>query len=494
MINNKNSKALAYVIFCIAAIQYLVNAWISFQYPVWMDEAVTIKYYLNYDNPFQIIKDLFEGVDVYPPLYYFLGSILCKFSINDEFILSLFTKLLLVSSVFMLLLELKKKMKLITLAIIALILSSTSDFMFLKNFEIRAYGLFFFFITITFINYIRFKERKKIKYLIYFIISNTLMLYTHYYAAFLLLSLFLVEAINYFRNEKDYKILLGLIISVVLFSPWVPAIINQYQNIDGYFYQEIPDFYDFFKLPFSFIGIFKGALITGLILIFIILRLRKKTLIRELIKTYNNYFNFIAATIILVILGFILSQFKLSVYYPRYFISIVLSIIIVTAIIIENISKVKRVIMVIALLAFIASTLETVYFHKLKKDFWYWIDYYESYESSGVPFVCEESRHYFILDYYSKKQDYYLVLDKTHFDEMANNSNDYFAYYWSKGMMEKYDIPTIQYYEDFIEQNDSFYFLSFEEESYFNQFYFNDTSKFECNLLHRNMSFIKRKK
>jgi hypothetical protein len=56
-----NSKALAYTIFSIAAIQYLVNAWISFQYPVWMDEAVTIKYYLNYDNPFHIIKDLFEG-------------------------------------------------------------------------------------------------------------------------------------------------------------------------------------------------------------------------------------------------------------------------------------------------------------------------------------------------------------------------------------------------------------------------------------------------
>ncbi|MDP3982632.1 MAG: glycosyltransferase family 39 protein [bacterium] len=188
--------------------------------PIWRDEAFSIL--VAQTNPQEIIRA--TSADFTPPLFYLILHYWMLLFGTSEVVtrlLSLVFHIGTIATVYLLTKALCRELKLKNqqLPLYASILTLLNPMLLYYGFEVRAYSLLTLFVTLSFYALV---TRRNYLY----IISASLGLYTHYYFALAYLSqiIYLV-----FTNSsiKDLKKKLYVAIPVIIFSPWIPYLINQ---------------------------------------------------------------------------------------------------------------------------------------------------------------------------------------------------------------------------------------------------------------------------
>ena len=118
-------------------------------------------------------------------------------------------------------------------AITAVFLTAISPLFLQHSREIRPYMLMSLTSMFALYMWLRALQTEQWKYWIGFTIGSTLMIYTHYYAFFLLTAIGLVTIIHVWHT-KDARLLrpfsLSVLIIVLLFIPWAPVFFAKYAN------------------------------------------------------------------------------------------------------------------------------------------------------------------------------------------------------------------------------------------------------------------------
>ncbi len=219
--------------------------------PFWRDEAFTIL--LSKKSLLHIT--FLTAKDFNPPLYYFFLHIWIKIFPPTEIYSRLFSLLLFCISAyfFQLILEKNLKMKGIKLEIYTLFFIFNPLLLYYA-FEARMYSL----LTLLTLSSTYFFLDKKDKSLI---ISLTLLLYTHYFSLFYLLSLILYVLYSEKGHTKKiiWKKIKPLIISFFMFAPWGIFVLTQHTGASDRFWIEKLNTHDLINLPaLLFSGYEKG--------------------------------------------------------------------------------------------------------------------------------------------------------------------------------------------------------------------------------------------
>ena len=188
--------------------------------PIWRDEAFSIL--VAQTNPQEIIRA--TSADFTPPLFYLILHYWMLLFGTSEVVtrlLSLVFHIGTIATVYLLTKALCRELKLKNqqLPLYASILTLLNPMLLYYGFEVRAYSLLTLFVTLSFYALV---TRRKYLY----IISASLGLYTHYYFALAYLSqiIYLVCTNSSMKNVKKK---LYVAIPVIIFSPWIPYLINQ---------------------------------------------------------------------------------------------------------------------------------------------------------------------------------------------------------------------------------------------------------------------------
>lgn len=166
-----------------------------------------------------------------PPFYYMLMHFWLKLG-NSEFVLRSFSVIFAVLSIY-LIYFLGKMIFSYRIALFSASLTAISPFHVYYSQEGRMYTLLMVLTVAAIIYFIRIIESGRFKdYLLFFLLS-VIGIYTHYYYAFLLLSLNIVYFYRFFKKRDEltlkYWFILQILISVSLL-PWMSVILNIAQS------------------------------------------------------------------------------------------------------------------------------------------------------------------------------------------------------------------------------------------------------------------------
>lgn len=308
----------------------MINA---FHPNLWVDESYSV---VLSKHSLSEIWNL-GGVDVHPPLYYFLLHIILLFvkPLENEILTIIIARIC--SSIPTIILgiigytHIKKDYG----DIAGIVFSVFCLFMpvqLIYSQEIRMYTLLTLLVTLTSIYAQRFIKESSKKNIILFTIFSLASAYTHYYGV---LTSVLINIILYIciLIKKDKKIVKTLIIStlfqVITYLPWIPNFIIQVQRVSTKFWVwfSFPKtIFETFEFQFTgnnicdwnFIPPIIGILFGITILIYSTITLIKKKYDNKKILAL-----FTIGTYLLVFLIVILISFKKAILYPRYILAVV---------------------------------------------------------------------------------------------------------------------------------------------------------------------------
>jgi len=195
---------------------------------IWADEATTI--YYSQHSISDTIKWCIE--DVHPPLYNIILNVWMKvFGISEIAgkSLSLLFGVACVLMIFLVGKELCNE----KVGFYSAIFLTFSTFNIFYSIETRGYSLLCLLTLFSFffyIKYLRCTENKKIGYILGYLISSSLLLYTHPFSPFIILTqnLHFIIVKLYRKRLKDIKNWLVIqFILLLSFLPWIPIFLNQ---------------------------------------------------------------------------------------------------------------------------------------------------------------------------------------------------------------------------------------------------------------------------
>lgn len=413
--------------------------------PAWLDEISTIEHTSN-GSILNLISNLYNGADSNPPLYYLLISIIFKY-INQSLLLGrLFSFSAFLLGIFFIRKLLNPREY---LGFYLTIMTSTYLLFYLSN-EIRAYSLLFMLATLFLIIYTS-RIRQIVKSILIAIIW-TLLLYTHYYSIFYFFAFFCIEFLHTVKSKKYFE-LIFLFIPILLFLPWIPAIINQLDVFKGFFWQDRPTLYRFLKYPYFFLG---GS---SLLLISLVFRLDN---LKAEFKLKKKFYLILLSWLMIPLTVGILTKYLNLVYVERYF---TISIIPLLIIIPKVISYYKMKIMTLFLFIYILSFSTINIYNKMlefenqnKK-----LTKYLKLSRKGKDVFCESPHVFYQLKYYSKmlkiKQPF-LVLDKSSAFSAGNVKNSAFDFYGNLSLKNKFNFKNILIWDEIKDTINSFYLIN----------------------------------
>lgn len=191
---------------------------------LWLDEMHT----MLFSNPATSWKDYWKeiGADVHPPLHYTLLRILFQAIAYTSIVarlLSAIAGILSIWAIFLLGREIKDN----RLGLFAASITTLNYYAIYYSQEARNYMLSFLLVTLSFLYFIRLLKTLQLKHSIWYGIYTLLLLYCHYYAAFIICAQVLTAVIFFLNEEKPNRLLFikrfllsGAIVAVG-FSPWV---------------------------------------------------------------------------------------------------------------------------------------------------------------------------------------------------------------------------------------------------------------------------------
>lgn len=291
---------------------------------IWLDEGFSIRW-ANL-NLVQIIEE--TSKDVHPPLYYIILHYWIILFGNSEFS----TRFLSVVFGFFSIFVIYKVGSLIfnkEVGILGSLILGLSLFHIQYSQEVRAYSLMALLSLLSFYFFIKFLKNGTYIHIICYILSSILLIYTHFFGLFIIVSQNIYLIAIFLSLKKVYGIKLKKwfliqIILIVLFTPWINILMNQILQIESGFWISKPSINSIIN---SFVEYSSGS--TTLLLIFIILifysilkinidfKYSKRNFMS--IHLSNFYWNYLLLfwLLIPIILPFIISQFSTPIYTTR---------------------------------------------------------------------------------------------------------------------------------------------------------------------------------
>lgn len=326
------------IIVVIASILRLYH--IDFQ-SVWLDEIHTI----NEASPNKSFSEVYNALlisEPHPPLYFFIMHVLFKIFGYTSFVARIFSALLGISGVISIFF-LGKEMFNKRVGIYAMILVTINYFQLYYSQDARMYPMLFLTTTVSFIYLIKFIKSPSYKSAIGYALLSVLMIYSHFFALFVLVSQYLILLffiINPFVVKRKqffiYTFVSG-IITLLLYLPTYNLILRtkeiksfwiQMPTLDVYT-QYFKDFFGQSELVLFFI--------VALIILFFLQLFKQKNTKNLSInpnedKLIFSFFIIIVWILTTLLLPLIRTYTNLPMLVNRYFISILPAIILLVAI------------------------------------------------------------------------------------------------------------------------------------------------------------------
>jgi len=202
---------------------------------LWGDELFSIYHSSPDFSIFRIV-----GVsrwDPHPPLFLLLLHSWMKLFGYNEFSPRLFTAVIGILSVFPVVL-LGKEIFNRQAGLIAGLLVSVNFYHLYYSQEVRPYILLFLFTTLSFLFFIKDLKEQGKKNRLFYVLYTILMLYTHYYGLFILLSQFIYLAFYYGFQKKLFNLrairhhLMAGLMMVILYVPMIWFVLKMMQKTD----------------------------------------------------------------------------------------------------------------------------------------------------------------------------------------------------------------------------------------------------------------------
>lgn len=468
-----------YVFFTIAT---FLSFFVSIERPIWLDECYTL-INTDVDSLKQLFYNFYNGADTNPPFYFFTIFLLKFLPFNELILLRISSLIYYLGGVFLLAKIVHSKSQKQYLFLIA----STIPFLnFYLSSELRAYALQFF-LASCFVSFYEKAKNRKYDYrnITGLIIASTLLLYTHYFSIFYLLMVFVIETL-FIRKNRNYAILLSVITSFILFSPWIPVIFKQKEVYHGFNWQVPFNLFDIYKIPYFYLGNSIYIYIIAFCFVFFI-HLVKNKLFLTIISIEKKHV-VIISLLLFPFIGALLSNISSFPFVERYFSLSIISFLIIASFVFSRIRLVKLELLLLVFLGLFVIIKSYNYFRIVES---------QKYELSlklellnkKEPVVCESPHFFYPLYYYAKHKNLslpFLVLDKQASIVKGNSKNAIFDYYGNKNLKKYFELPNVLEFETFIKFNKNFYLLDEGDRQLFEWKIKNDSS-FTCYRKSKNL-------
>lgn len=307
---------------------------------VWLDEIFS----LNQSNPKMSLIEIYKYLrtyDPHPPLYYFSLHFFFQIFGYTTLVMRLYSALFGVAgiiAIYFLGKELMNK----KVGLIAALLLAVNYFQIYYSQEARMYSMLFFTTTMSFYFLIKFIKKPNLKSTLLYIGFSTLMIYTHFFALFSLISQYIILLLFIVKPYKiESKKFLGFTIAsglttIVLYIPALFILFENTKRTSIWIPMPTVDVYtQIFKEFFGQSEIVLFMIVTVLILFFVKLYNRENSenysinpFVEKQVFSFLILFTWIFVSIIIPLIG---SYINLPMIVSRYFINILPAFIILIA-------------------------------------------------------------------------------------------------------------------------------------------------------------------
>ncbi len=388
---------------------------------LWLDEAISIR-----RSKLSLIEIVFELItNVHPPLYFFILHYWMLIFGDSEFSVRFPSVIFGLCSVFMIY-KLGSVISNKSTGLISALILCFSVFHVQYSQEARSYSLMLLLSIISMYSFVRFLEYKEKVYRLGYILSTILLMYTHSYGLFVVLTQNIFLFTTYIITKRSFKFdfkrwisLQGIL--VLLYLPWISILVFQVISIQSGYWIPQPNIMMIYKTFLKYAGS-ENLLFTFLFLLIIAVSFMMKTKLSNTLVKHKkgNKYNLdlqegnkilllITWLLVSIIIPFLVSQILTPIYQIKYTISASVAFYILIALGIERI-KVKYVKAFFIFLIIIFSMFNLYkYYVEINKQQWRdSVKYLEMNAKSGDIILCVP--HYILnstINYYSKRDDLY---------------------------------------------------------------------------------------
>jgi mannosyltransferase len=242
MSNNKSHipkvKNHAYWIWPILLFGGLLRFYNNTAVALWHDEAFSALY-IKYSWGEMMYR---IGLDVHPPLYYWILRIWSYIFGNGLLSLRALSILFGVLTIYAGYLFVRKAFSNDKLALIAAFFLAINPFQIQYALEARMYTLGTFLVLISSWLLLKALEENRTKYWVWYAVAIAAALYTHYYLVFSIIAQGLYVLYVIIRARQfNFKAIGSYILGAILYIPWIPTLLEQVQRVQSGFWIPAPD-------------------------------------------------------------------------------------------------------------------------------------------------------------------------------------------------------------------------------------------------------------
>ena len=220
---------------------------------LWLDEIYTLRVLDAGDLP-HILQAIWQGADTQPPLYFIAAFGVRKMFPGSVGALRIFSSLCTIGGIILLSRFFRHKILPPAIPVTLLFFVVSPLFGAFLISELRSYALYFFFAVIFLISYDRMVSARGSRVLNegMVLLSATALLYTHYFGIVHYIAFFTLTVALEKRYPTSRETIL-LLVPIVLFLPWIPAVFRQLAQVHYLTWQTKPSAVDVLQMVrFSF--------------------------------------------------------------------------------------------------------------------------------------------------------------------------------------------------------------------------------------------------
>ena len=407
------------ILFAILLIGFFLRVYDLANESIWYDEADSILLAnLN-------LSQIFLYPTNTPPLYYIILHWWINLFGDSEFSIRFPSVIFGCLSIFMIY-KVGNKIFDKDVGILSSLLLGLSVFHIHYSQEARAYSLSVLLTLLSIFFLIKLLRRSSSKVLFGYILSSTLLIYSHIYGLFIIISqnIYIISVLLVSKETYKLKLkrwILIQIILIILFIPWINIFITRTLQIAQGFWIPTPSLSSIMNSFITYSGSELLFLFFVILTTFSIIRYEKISGIisrRKIFQSIESYrwkiqllntdkiFLLLIWLLTPIILPFIIAKFLTSIYLTRYTIVASLAFYLLIAKGILNIRQKYNKLIIISVIIVISSAYIPEYYIKINKEQWRDVSYYIDTEAKNgelVLFWQPISRAAF--NYYSKRND-----------------------------------------------------------------------------------------
>lgn len=449
--------------------------YLGFSKPLWLDEILTLQI-IKDDSPIQIINKLFLGSDTNAPLYFVLIKIYSSlFGIHD-ISLKLFSALIVAIALWVNLKLINEytdhKLDIYITFLFLFVSQSVSSYLLT---EVRTYPLVYLLSSILIYQLFK-KGIARIPMVSTIALVTVALMYTHYFSFYLISALIIYELFT----KRRKKIVYGMLIGLLLFIPWLPAVYNQLMIGGKIVHHGSITISSLLEQYFFLIG--KGGILLIILLIgYAFLQKRK------IVITNICWLSIIA---FVPVVNIILSYYGYSVHTPRYFLYSLIPIIIIFTILLShlNTNVVFRLMIIVLISSLAANRIYEYNKHITKSN--HLIQSIKKLEYYNLPIVCESPHLQYPLEHYLKHQKIFFLLDSLSAFSSGNIKNAHYDFLLLQNYKNYYDLKNIVYFDAFQNKYNEFLLINENDRMLYEVRYLYNR-KYKTELLFDNIYLIK---